>query len=67
VKAALIVLIVTLAGCGRPADHQHSMLMERGCVFKSRGVVGKTCGRGGCGDIIGTIYSCPAYEAKVDD
>lgn len=65
-KAALLILAALLAGCGR-GDNRHADLLERGCVFKSRGTVAQSCGKTGCQDVKGTVYSCPAYEAKVRD
>jgi hypothetical protein len=66
-KVALVVLALLLAGCGKSGGNEHAVLLDKGCVFKSRGAVGKACSRYGCRDVIGTTYSCPAYEASVAD
>jgi len=67
VKPTLIAIVALLAGCDADLHEQHVKLLDRGCVIKSRGVIGQDPTRFGPRPVNGTTYSCPAYETTVRD
>lgn len=66
-RYAILIAALVLTACGK--EPTHTSLLQKGCVFKERVTMGKSCNRYGsnCDDILGTRYSCPAYETNVAD